>query len=1264
MITNRILRLLLVLAGIPAAYHALGQPGSISPSSVSTGTFYGLTPPASTFPALTQEEFLELERKGKEEPLNDEMVENTYPYKESSLPKGPDPAWQNYAGKMMNTTTILENFQGQSSPYYPPDANGAVGHDYYVQTVNCLFAVYNKAGVLILGPVSVNYFFQGVTGSNCNSGDPVIIYDEQADRWLLAEMSLCNENDVMLVAVSETNDPSGRWYRYSFETDDMPDYEKLGVWRDGYYMGTNTVYEDLFGDPHWEGNDIYVMERSQMLNGQAAQIVAFDNPWRPVINGLHCVPPLDNEGQFAPFGSPGLFVTFNDDAISGGSDQLWIYELAVDWLNPYWSTFTRTQQINVIPFDSDFGPNWENISQAGATMKLHAVNFYIMNRPQYRNFGSYQSIVCCHSVDVDGTDHAGVRWYELRKTAGDWFIRQQGTYAPDGHCRWLGSIALNGNNEIGLAYSVSSSTLHPGIRYCGQSSSAYTNATGVMDLTEGLIQAGSYSQLSYRWGDYADLGVDPANDEIFWFTSEYIGSGYERKTKIASFFINTTALHADFSASEQHPAVNGPVEFSDLSIGGPLSWEWTISPGSLVFVGGTTATSQNPVVRFISAGNYSVKLKISGASGNDSITKSNFISICGANSLPVTEEFSSGWIPECWELHDLYGEGLSWDFTNPMGRVLNSTTSYNGIAVCDAENYFAFGEAALETPVLDLSGYSTVYLYFEHYLYIPETNPAIDGFVYFSTDGGETWVALAMWATTTSNPNYYNADVSVFAAGQSAVKFRWVYHNEYWPEGFWALDDIWIYGIPDEAPVADFYADKLTPEINNAVFFTDCSSNSPSSWSWTISPDTYYYIDETSSTSQNPAVVFYDGGFYDASLEVSNGIGSDMLAKSSYIYAITPGLWKGTISSNWNTPLNWDNTAVPDGTVTVTIPETAPNWPVFTGTHIVGIHSANLVMLGGSLLTIEGNLYNDLNRIVLSLDSALLKISGGFYNYGTLYPGTGTIEFYGDGPSEVYGTNWSDMYIMQYNWSAFVSEWSVLSGASSGPSGDDNYMDISIGFPFYYCGSAYLQMRLSTNGWCTLNQSGSTGNINEYLFTPDVPNTTLAPWWDDLYADGLSAVRYKTEGTSPDRIFTLEWYRMLTYWTSATSRISFQLKLYETSNVIEFIYGPYESGSYSIYQGASAGIDDNFGGALHFIEGTTGSVTDGISNLQSHADWPGGIGYRFTPAAVTENFYNLKLSKVNNSLYMNRDADVLNKVVVEGRSELFVPSETKLHIGQ
>ncbi len=410
-----------------------------------------------------------------------------------------------------------------------------------MQTINSTYSIYNKTGTRLVGPTNLNLLFGTVPGSSCNDGDPIILYDEQASRWLVAEFSICGSNDYMLVAVSQTNDPTGSWHRYSFDVSDMPDYEKFGIWRDGYYMATNTTGLNK--------SDIYVFQRAQMLIGGTAQMVSFDNPWRPTtIDGFVCVPPVDNDGAFAPAGSPGLFVAFNDDAIGGGSDQLWIYELAVNWTTPASSTFNRVQQIAVSAFNSNFGITWDNIKQLDTSRELDAIPQVVMNVPQYRNFGTYQTMILCHTVDVDNTDHAGIRWYELRKTTSTWSIRQQGTYAPDAHSRWMASISLSGYNSIGLGYSISSSTLNPGIRYTGQTAAEYSNASGVLNVAEQTITTGTNSQTAYnRWGDYSSICLDPTDDFTFWYTNQYIGTNSARKTRIASFQIGSMPAFPDLT---------------------------------------------------------------------------------------------------------------------------------------------------------------------------------------------------------------------------------------------------------------------------------------------------------------------------------------------------------------------------------------------------------------------------------------------------------------------------------------------------------------------------------------------------------------------------------------------------------------------------------------------------------------------------------------------------------------------------------------------
>ncbi|MBE0648756.1 MAG: T9SS type A sorting domain-containing protein [Bacteroidales bacterium] len=553
---NRTTTLLITLFFSVCIFTMQAQNFSVKPTEVVTGTYYGVSKALRDLPPMTKEEYQSIEKKAREKQFNESLKYRNYPFESTALPKGDDPVWQKEMGKSVHIgRSPIVNFNGQNSPYYPPDDNGTAGPNHYMQTINTVYAIYDKAGTLVAGPTNLNQLFGNVPGANRNDGDPIILYDEQADRWLVTEFSIpFSGANYMLMAVSTTNDPTGTWHQYSFQVAAMPDYPKFGIWQDGYYMGDN----------NGSGNDIYVMERTPMLTGGTAQLVGFNNPYRPASSdGFMCVPPLDNDGPFAPTGSPGLYIAFNDDALGGGSDQLWVYELDVDWTTPSNSTFARVQQIDVDPFNANFGPTWNNIPQAGTGQKLDGIPQVVMNVPQYRNFGSYETMVLCHTVKVDATGLAGIRWYELRRTTGDWSVRQQGTYAPDTDSRWMGSIMLNGSDKIALGYSISSTTIYPSIRYAGQSPAEYANATGILDIPEDTIYTSTNFQSNYnRWGDYSLMCVDPVDDETFWFTTQYPGSGGSRKTRIASFqFVSgpsaTTLAATNISSSEA--TLNGSV---------------------------------------------------------------------------------------------------------------------------------------------------------------------------------------------------------------------------------------------------------------------------------------------------------------------------------------------------------------------------------------------------------------------------------------------------------------------------------------------------------------------------------------------------------------------------------------------------------------------------------------------------------------------------------------------------------------------------------
>ena len=319
-------------------------------------------------------------------------------------------------------TNITKNFDGVGAQgYAPPDPSGDVGPNHYVQMVNVRTQIWDKNGNTLAGPFANSNFWLGLPGpwSSSNDGDPIVLYDETVDRWMVSQFALPNYPNgpfYILIAVSTTPDPTGTYYQYAFEYPNMPDYPKFGIWPDGYYMSANAFTS---GTGSYAGVYATAFDRNSMLAGNPATMVNFtlsSSNWSFL--------PSDCDGAFPPVGSPNYFLATYSPYNSGNSN-LDIYQFHVDWATPANSTFTGPLLLSTPSFSQ---PN--EIPQLGTTNLLNNLADRPMNRLQYRNFGDHEAMVVCQTVNA-GSGRAGMRWWELQKTSGNWCIYQEGTYAPE-----------------------------------------------------------------------------------------------------------------------------------------------------------------------------------------------------------------------------------------------------------------------------------------------------------------------------------------------------------------------------------------------------------------------------------------------------------------------------------------------------------------------------------------------------------------------------------------------------------------------------------------------------------------------------------------------------------------------------------------------------------------------------------------------------------------------------------------------------------------
>jgi hypothetical protein len=513
-----------------------------------------------------------------------------------------DPALQtNYANRLAPggispspNNAIVSNFAGiGNQPLNPPDPTLCVGPNHIIQMINgssgALLQVYNKSGTVLVA----TKFLDAITGKG-GLGDPIALYDQLADRYVLTEFNNTAEtgSEGLTFAVSQTNDPTGAWFVYFFSTGTIfPDYPKFSVWPDAYYATTNDFTAS------YVGSTVYAFDRTKMLAGNAT--ATMQKFTLGTANKHFSMSPVCLEGTtLPPTGTGGLIAYMADDVWTAAADvdSIGMYEFKVNFTTPSLTTVSNNTSLAVTAFKSDIctATRGQCIAMPGTTTKVEALQQKIMNQPIYRRFGTYEGIALSHVVDK-GANISGVRWYELRKTTGNWSVYQQSTYSPDNTHRWMPAICYDAAGNIGLAYNVSASTtVFPGARYTGRKE---CDALNTMTYAESVIIAGTAANASTRYGDYNQLVCDP-DGVRFWFTCEY-NPAAAWSTRIASFTLDncTVALCGDptglaasgitnTSATVGWTAVSGAVSY-DVDYKLTTSATWTNAATA------TTATSVN-----------------------------------------------------------------------------------------------------------------------------------------------------------------------------------------------------------------------------------------------------------------------------------------------------------------------------------------------------------------------------------------------------------------------------------------------------------------------------------------------------------------------------------------------------------------------------------------------------------------------------------------------------------------------------------------------
>jgi hypothetical protein len=505
-------------AGAPALQSSATE--NAAPFVTGSAAQFDVSPPLRDIPAVPVEKWTTV--RAMPEPKGEDSM------RQPAAPPVDDPVVQKtFGSELLDLPSPSVNFEGinNRNGVYPPDTNGDIGPNHFVQTVNLSFAVYSRSGAVLLTPRNTNTLWSGFGGpcETQNAGDPIVLYDQMADRWLISQFTSSAPYGEC-VAISTTGNPTGSYYRYFFQfsTSVFYDYPHFGIWPDGYYMSANR-FGGIFQS--FQGPSAIVLDRTKMLAGDSSAGFQQFN----LSTSYGTLLPADMDGSTLPAaGASEVFMARATNAL-----QMWRYH--VDWANSGNSTFTGPTTLATAAYNVLCGGTRNCIPQPGTNVGLDGIGDRLMYRLAYRNLGDHESLVVNHSVNASG-GVAGVRWYEVRNPFGSPTIYQQGTYAPDSTNRWMGSVAMDGQGNMAMVYSASSSSVYPSIRYTGRLAG---DPLGQMPQGEQTLIAGSGSQTgtAYRWGDYASITVDPTDDCTFWFTTEYIRTtgGAPWQTRVGAF---------------------------------------------------------------------------------------------------------------------------------------------------------------------------------------------------------------------------------------------------------------------------------------------------------------------------------------------------------------------------------------------------------------------------------------------------------------------------------------------------------------------------------------------------------------------------------------------------------------------------------------------------------------------------------------------------------------------------------------------------------
>ena len=382
----------------------------------------------------------------------------------------------------------------------PPDPELAAGPNHVIAVVNVAFEIYDTNGNSMVGPTTFSSFF--ANDPNCTGQfDPNANYDESEDRFIIG---IDGDGSDYCIAVSQTADPTGSWYLYSFQTasrQDFFDYPHLGVGDDAIYMGAN-----MFGRRSFKEGRVWAIEKTALYNGSAPTVVSFGlgSDGTPQPMNLHGW----NQGTWPTDGVH--YILTDGQSFDGRNYGVW------SWSNPFaGGTPTKEGEVDLnAATDITAGLPIDAPQQGGGNLQA---NDWRVQDAEYRDGDIWMSnAMACNPGG--GTVNC-VRWAQIDPTGPTGpSVVNAGVHGSPGEYRSFPDLAVDSCGNMMMGYSKTSSSSNPGVFALGIDNTGVQQTELPVKPAEAVYDA--FDGSPHRWGDYTEMTIGP-DGSTFWYLGEY-----------------------------------------------------------------------------------------------------------------------------------------------------------------------------------------------------------------------------------------------------------------------------------------------------------------------------------------------------------------------------------------------------------------------------------------------------------------------------------------------------------------------------------------------------------------------------------------------------------------------------------------------------------------------------------------------------------------------------------------------------------------------